>query len=449
MDNKKRVFISYAREDRAHIKQLAASLENDGVDVWWDIETPPGKRFVDVIADALQSCDYVIVAWSPRSVDSDWVKREAATGLDRDVLLPILLEPMADLPFLFRDLHACSLADWQGESDHHEYQNLLGAIRGNGNQAVTNKPDAVAVQQLAIEPSSPATPATPTDNPSHHENRHESSNTKRGLAPFLLAGVIGLLGIGLVGFFLNQTEQSDSPATVPNTPPTENTTVTDASNTLVTLPSDTGTETLPDTPSNTPQDQNGLDYGQDQTPPDTTTPPADKPDNSDTPDQAATPAETPADNTASTQTIPYKVTAKPSLVLRDKPHRDGRKLGNAPTNSTVYVSGKHGEALTIGNKTGHWVQITAPNSGKTAYVFDAYLEAYPAYRITAKPSLTLRDKPSQKAKKLAALPTGSTVYPLATASGVQTIGNKRGKWVRIENKGKTGYIFDAFLQKVD
>ena len=137
---KKKVFISYSRSDKPRIKGLVKTLEAEGIDVWWDVETPPGKRFADVIYEALQTADYIIVAWSNDSVQSEWVRREAEVGLERKVLLPILLDDSLSLPFLFRDLHACNFITWQGDRTFIEYKNLIEAIKqDNGAIDITNK----------------------------------------------------------------------------------------------------------------------------------------------------------------------------------------------------------------------------------------------------------------------------------------------------------------------
>lgn len=435
---KKRVFISYAREDRARIRQLAASLERDGVDVWWDIETPPGKRFVDVIAEALQSCDHVVVVWSTASVESEWVKREAATGLERGVLLPILFEHVDELPFLFRDLHACSLINWQGETEHREYRNLLEAIQATSPLPVTNKTPASVVKPLPVTPTPALKPATETET--------------RSLVPLFFAGLLGLSGAGLAGFFLNQQEAPGTPTvTEPEIAPPGGIVVDtgDAPGNPPALPPAESTTAADQAAPQDQQDQNGFDYGQNQTTQDdknTTDSINSTPGTVSTTNIASTPV-TPSQTTAT----PYKVTAKPSLILRDQPQQAARKINSVPTNSTLYVTATHGSAMTINDKTGHWVAVRNPANGKTAYAFNAYLEAYTAYHVTAEPSLIVRDKPSQRARKMTALPKGMTIYPLATASGKQTIGDKSGTWVRIEHDGKTGYIFDAFLKenKVD
>jgi hypothetical protein len=130
--SKHQIFVSYSREDRAAAEQLARALERDGSTVWWDRKLVAGASFDTVIDEALTSAGCVIVLWSRVSVTSDWVKNEAAEGLKRKALVPVLLDD-ARIPLQFRHLHAVSLADWSGDAGHAEYENLLTAVRERTN----------------------------------------------------------------------------------------------------------------------------------------------------------------------------------------------------------------------------------------------------------------------------------------------------------------------------
>ena len=48
------IFISYANADRPRVEVLIKTLENQGLDVWWDRDIPRGKNFNRVIEQALQ-----------------------------------------------------------------------------------------------------------------------------------------------------------------------------------------------------------------------------------------------------------------------------------------------------------------------------------------------------------------------------------------------------------
>jgi hypothetical protein len=84
------IFISYAREDKPRVKQLAEAFTAvRGWSVWWDQRLRNGERFPREIQDALTHSRCIIVVWSPRSVDSDWVCAEATEGWQRGILVPL------------------------------------------------------------------------------------------------------------------------------------------------------------------------------------------------------------------------------------------------------------------------------------------------------------------------------------------------------------------------
>ena len=85
------IFISYATEDRARIKPLVEALRQRGWTVWWDRTILAGKIWEEEIEASLQALRCVIVAWSETSIKSRWVRAEAREGMDRDILVPVLL----------------------------------------------------------------------------------------------------------------------------------------------------------------------------------------------------------------------------------------------------------------------------------------------------------------------------------------------------------------------
>ncbi len=121
------VFISYAREDLDRIGPLVTALTRRGCRVWWDRTIPPGSRWEDVIEKALRETRCMIVLWSRASVESDWVKLEAAGAKQRKILVPALLDAVA-IPAAFQSVHAVDLADWTGDEQSPEYQRLIRAV---------------------------------------------------------------------------------------------------------------------------------------------------------------------------------------------------------------------------------------------------------------------------------------------------------------------------------
>lgn len=121
------IFISYASEDRDRVEALAHALEQKGWSVWWDRQIPIGRSFDEVIQDAIEAAQTVVVVWTETSVKSRWVKNEAREGLNREVLFPVRLTEV-ELPFEFRYVQTAPLMDWQPEEDHKGFDKLVNAL---------------------------------------------------------------------------------------------------------------------------------------------------------------------------------------------------------------------------------------------------------------------------------------------------------------------------------
>jgi hypothetical protein len=122
------IFLSYASKDRERISSLVSVLEQQGWSVWWDRKIPPGKTYDQVIEQALEEARCIVVVWSQTSVKSEWVKVEADEGMNRNSLVPILIEE-AKIPLTFRRIQAARLVDWAGDSSHPELAMLFESIK--------------------------------------------------------------------------------------------------------------------------------------------------------------------------------------------------------------------------------------------------------------------------------------------------------------------------------
>ena len=121
------VFISYASEDRDRAAQLATALGAFGWSVWWDRKIITGQAFDHAIECELDNAKSVIVLWSKYSVESEWVKNEAAVASERGVLVPATIESVR-LPLEFRRKQTADLIDWKGESSHSGFQALCEGV---------------------------------------------------------------------------------------------------------------------------------------------------------------------------------------------------------------------------------------------------------------------------------------------------------------------------------
>src|SRR6476661_3937775 len=121
------LFLSYARADEPFARRLAAALEHSGYTVWWDALIEGGAAFGRSIAAALEKADAVLVLWSKTSVDSDWVKDEAAQGRERHRLIPLSLDGTKP-PLGFRQYQVIDLSHWHGRRTGPQFEAIERAI---------------------------------------------------------------------------------------------------------------------------------------------------------------------------------------------------------------------------------------------------------------------------------------------------------------------------------
>jgi formylglycine-generating enzyme required for sulfatase activity len=123
------IFISYAKADRPRVEPLAKALEEQGWSVWWDPRIRGGQHFDRVIEEALSNARCIVVIWSHKSVDSNWVRAEAAEGLEREILVPVIIEQGVKLPIQFRYIHKDELIDWDSKKPSMDFIKLLEDIK--------------------------------------------------------------------------------------------------------------------------------------------------------------------------------------------------------------------------------------------------------------------------------------------------------------------------------
>ena len=131
-----RVFLSYDRDDGAKARPVAAALESAGHSVWWDRHIQGGAQYSKEIDKALRQADAVVVLWSEHSVESPWVRDEAAAGRDSGRLVPLAIDG-TDAPLGFRQYHTLDLSRWRGRGRPHCLNELLAAISALADQSPT------------------------------------------------------------------------------------------------------------------------------------------------------------------------------------------------------------------------------------------------------------------------------------------------------------------------
>jgi len=122
------VFLSYDRDDTNAARVIATALESAGHSVWWDLHVRGGAQFSKVIEEALKAADAVVVLWSSNSVESAWVRDEAAAGRDTGRLIPATIDG-TQAPLGFRQFQTIDLADWKRGTKSRGYKEVESAIR--------------------------------------------------------------------------------------------------------------------------------------------------------------------------------------------------------------------------------------------------------------------------------------------------------------------------------
>ena len=144
-----RIFLSYASEDRDRAREIAADLEALGWAVWWDHKLQAGKTFAGVIESEIKKSDCVLVLWSKASITSRWVRDEANEGLERGVLVPVLIDAV-EPPMGFRSIHAANLVGYDGDQTSPGFRQLVADLRA------LLTPGATPAQTLSGDPRSSA-----------------------------------------------------------------------------------------------------------------------------------------------------------------------------------------------------------------------------------------------------------------------------------------------------
>ncbi|MFN6934828.1 MAG: TIR domain-containing protein, partial [Tsuneonella sp.] len=150
------IFLSYSRVDEVHAVRLMEFLQASGFSVWWDGMLEAGTVFTSKTEQALNDAKAVVVLWSPRSVDSNWVRDEAQAARDDGRLVPVSIEG-AQPPLGFRQFQSVDLSAWTGDPGAPEARNVRDSVARLVGRGVE---PALAITTAGYR--SPATPASNT-----------------------------------------------------------------------------------------------------------------------------------------------------------------------------------------------------------------------------------------------------------------------------------------------
>jgi hypothetical protein len=195
------IFLSYTEKDRAQAGRLATMLESVGWTVWWDRRIPAGDTWRNVLEKALTNTRCMIVLWSARSIESEWVYEEATEGRRLGKLVPVMIEAVRP-PAGFREIQAADLTNWDGSREFEGLRLLLADLEN-----LMGKPVSAATGLPVTTIVTPARDSGPAYDPTDRAGRVTTTPWWRQprVAALAVAGLV-LLAAGITYFSRSEPE---------------------------------------------------------------------------------------------------------------------------------------------------------------------------------------------------------------------------------------------------
>lgn len=152
------IFICYSKADRAIASRLEQRLRDEGWSVFMDVQTHVGKRWHKEIERELHAARAVVVLWSARSRESDFVLEEAEYERHKEILFPAFIERV-EFPYGFGRIQAADLIGWAGDTDHPSLAELLESLEENLNSRETTPGTGDVIHADAVVTSKRLQPA--------------------------------------------------------------------------------------------------------------------------------------------------------------------------------------------------------------------------------------------------------------------------------------------------
>lgn len=189
------IFLSYNEKDREAARRVAAALESVGWSVWWDRRIPAGETWRGVLQRALENMRCMIVLWSSKSIESEWVCEEASEGRAQGKLVPVMIEAVRP-PAGFREIQAADLTNWDGSREFEGMRLLIADLEALLGKPITDaatRPAPAETARRAVAARDDAgRPYAATDLPG--EASAAQAVPRRRLLAWLLAAALALAG---------------------------------------------------------------------------------------------------------------------------------------------------------------------------------------------------------------------------------------------------------------
>ena len=128
-----KIFLSHNSNDKDVVEAIGSWLTNKGYSVWldkWCLSA--GDSLIEKIGEGIETSDKLVVFLSPDSVDSNWVKKEVASGLILELaeekglsskfVIPTILRK-CKIPIMLRDKLYANFSDKSFDSACEELLN--------------------------------------------------------------------------------------------------------------------------------------------------------------------------------------------------------------------------------------------------------------------------------------------------------------------------------------
>src|SRR6185295_4825749 len=121
------VFVSYARPDELHAKDVAEALRVDGYRVWRDEDLPAHRPYAEVIEERLKGSKAVVVLWSTDAAKSQWVRAEADAARAAGTLVQTSIDGTIP-PMPFNQIQCADLSKWDGDVTTPGWRKLSASV---------------------------------------------------------------------------------------------------------------------------------------------------------------------------------------------------------------------------------------------------------------------------------------------------------------------------------
>ncbi|MBX3065935.1 MAG: TIR domain-containing protein [Anaerolineae bacterium] len=174
-----RIFISYSRTDEAFARQLAARLEQDGAEIWLDVDDiPAGANWSNAIQEGLRLCQVMILIFSPESLASPNVETEWQDFFDnRKPIIPVVHRPVQEEDIHFQ-IRRRQRVDFSQQRFDAAYQQLVSQLKPFSTQSTP--------AHNAAQPATPSTAPPP----------------RIGLTRGRIAAILSVIAIVVIGLLL-------------------------------------------------------------------------------------------------------------------------------------------------------------------------------------------------------------------------------------------------------